>query len=180
MAIPVFSYGQTSSLTKKEQRKLLKEEKKRLAAEEAERNYELTNTMFENRKFVLESDMITDRKGVTNTADPSINFILADSVYGVIQLGAEEGLGLNGLGGITVEGRIENYQVEKNEKKRLVSVEFDITTLASGSYRVRIFAQSGLRGSATFSGSMGSGQMRYSGKLVPLEKSTVFKGTTTY
>ncbi|MFC2089197.1 DUF4251 domain-containing protein [Bacteroidota bacterium] len=178
--VPLTGYSQSGSLSKKEQRNLLKEEKKRLAAEKAAIEFNLSSQLIETGKFVLETDMVTDRRGFTRSADPIINFILVDSLYGMIQLGSRTGEGLNGVGGITIEGEIVNYTVEKNEKKNFLTVEYEIKTMVSGYYRIKVYTHGGMRAEARFSGSMSMGQMRYSGRLVSLEQSRVYKGTSYY
>lgn len=172
MMVPVISQAQ--ELSKKEQRQLQKQLRKEQKAEEAERQSAIVGLMMEHRRFVLEADQLRDKRGNTVNVSSMINFIASDSVTGVIQIGSNHYVGMNGAGGITVEGSISNYEVSRNEKNGTYSVTY--TVLSSlGAYTVRMTAFPGGRADATVSSNW-PGKVNYVGYLVPPSASKVYKG----
>lgn len=172
MAIPVFS----QELSKKEQKKLQKELKKEQKAEEATRKALIVGLMVEHRKFVLEANRLQDKRGKTLNVSSMINFIACDSVNGVIQIGSNSYVGANGVGGITVEGPVSNYEYELNEKNQTYTVSYNVRS-PSGMYDVRMSINSEGRADATISSNW-PGRVHYSGYLVPPSVSKVYKGTS--
>jgi len=167
----------TSSLSKREQRKLIKEEMQRQADKEAERYAKLVDQMVKSATFVLEADMLYDRYGNSRMVQYSINFISADSTRGVLQVGSNAYLGRNGVGGVTIDGAISSYEYTHNEKKGTYLVNYMLRSPV-GSYDINMTIQSGGRADARVSGNLSSGSLRYSGRLVHPAKSRVFKGSS--
>lgn len=168
--------AQSSSLSKKEQKQLLKEERKEEAAKIAEQQLAMVAGLIEKATFVLEADRLFDRYGQSYQVSSSINFIMIDSLYGIIQVGNSYNLGQNGVGGVTVDGSISNYTFTKNEKRNTYSVSYDLRS-TFGTYNVHLTTSGGSNADATVSGSF-SGTLRYSGRLVHPAASKVYKGTS--
>jgi Domain of unknown function (DUF4251) len=124
MAIPAFT--QTQELSSKERRQLQKQLKKEQQAEQAAQKMVLTKLMVEHQTFVLEADRLKDKRGNTVNVSSMINFVACDSVNGVIQIGSNSYVGMNGVGGITLEGPIANYKYELNEKNNTYSVSYNV------------------------------------------------------
>jgi hypothetical protein len=176
MSIALFS--QEQELSKKEQKQLQKKLKKEQQAEELAQKAVLTAVMVEHRTFVLEAEQLRDKRGQAVTVPSMLNFIAADSITGVIQIGSNEYVGLNGVGGITVEGPISNYEYTFNEKNGTHSVSYNINSTL-GHYDVRMTTFPDGRADATIS-STWPGRVNYIGYLVPPGASRVYKGTTTF
>jgi hypothetical protein len=174
MAIPTFS--QEQELSKKEQKKLEKELKKEQKAKEAAQKAMVIGLMVEYQRFVLEADRLRDKRGNTVNVSSMINFIASDSINGVIQIGSQHYAGLNGVGGITVDGPISNYKYTFNEKSGSYSVSYNVRS-SVGTYDVRMTAYADGRADATIS-STWPGRVNYSGYLVPPAGSKVYKGTS--
>ncbi|MDA3823966.1 MAG: DUF4251 domain-containing protein, partial [Bacteroidales bacterium] len=166
--------AQTSTLSKKEQRVLLKAEKKRLAEEEAKVRAALVEYMIKDARFVLEAETIYNRYGQSIQVSSAINFLKLDSTFGVIQVGSNNGIGRNGVGGTTVEGAVENYTYKKNEKQQTYTARFDIRS-PFGIYTVTLNTMSGGKSEASISGNFGP-SIRFSGPLVHPAQSRVYKG----
>ncbi len=163
-------------LSPREQRKLLKEEKQRIEKEEAARYALLVEEMVTSPAFVLEADMLYDRYGQSLSVQSSINFLLVDTIHGVIQVGSPLYLGQNGVGGITLEGPVSRYEVEKNEKRGTYNISYGVRSTL-GNYDVTVSVSSSGRADARVSGNF-SGSLRYSGQLVHPANSRVYKGTS--
>ncbi|MCF8226797.1 MAG: DUF4251 domain-containing protein [Bacteroidales bacterium] len=166
----------TSKMSKREQRKLLREERRLEAAEAREQQAKLVALMMKTNAFVLEANMLFDKYGQSTPVSPSINFILVDSLYGVIQVGSPMYLGQNGVGGVTVEGSVSNYEMSKNEKKGTYQVNYLLRSPV-GSYDVSMNVSPSGHADARVNGNF-SGQLRYSGRLVPPAETRVYQGTS--
>ena len=112
-----FSQEETQQLSKQEIKKLQKEQKKADKAAEAERMAEVTSFMVHQQQFVLEADYLSDKYGQRVPVTPTINFVLVDSLAGTVQFGSAEAIGYNGVGGVTVDGRVTKYEYSVIGKK---------------------------------------------------------------
>ena len=175
-AFSVSSFSQ--ELSKKEQRKLEKQFRKEQKAEEEARRAELVQLMVHHRRFVLEANQLRDKRGNTVNVQSLINFVAIDSTRGVLQIGSNSYVGLNGVGGITVEGNVSNYQSSHNEKNGTYNVSYILMT-TSGTYDVHMVIFSNGGAEATI-GSAWPGKLNYIGRLVPPAVSKVYKGSPRY
>jgi hypothetical protein len=171
VAVPAF----TQELSKKEQRKLEKELKKEQKAAETAQQTELVTAMVEYQRFVLEANTLRDKRGNSVPVVSNINFISADSLTGVIQVGSHTYIGRNGVGGITVDGNISNYEYSIHERSGSYNITYILRTPV-GSYDVQISARPDGRADATVRSTTWGDQLHYSGYLVPLGLSRVYKG----
>jgi len=171
--LPTFA----QELSRKEQKKLQKELKKEQKAEEASKKAAVVEAMVYYQRFVLEANTLRDRRGNSINVSSNINFIAADSLTGVIQVGSNTYIGRNGVGGVTVEGSISNYQYTKHERSGSYNISYFLRTPV-GSYDVRLTAYSDGRAEAEVNSTTWGDRLRYSGYLVPPGASRVFKGTS--
>lgn len=167
----------TQDLSKKDQKKLLKELKKEQKAVEASKKATVVEAMVYYQRFVLEANTLMDKRGNSISVSSNINFVAADSLTGVIQVGSNTYIGRNGVGGDTVEGSISEYEYTKHERSGSYHVSYYLRTPV-GSYDVRLTAYSDGRADAEVSSTTWGGRLRYSGYLVPPGASRVFKGTS--
>ncbi len=170
----VSSYSQ--DLSKKDQKKLFKQFKKEQKAEELASKAQLVHHMVIHKQFVLEADQLRDRRGNLAQVSSMINFVAVDSIHGVIQVGSNYYVGMNGVGGITVEGPVSNYEFKYNEKNGSHNINFNIRSY-SGAYDVSMIVSADGRTTATISSSW-PGRLSYIGTLVPPAISRVYKGTS--
>lgn len=171
VTVPAF----TQELSKKEQRKLEKELKKEQQAAEVAQQAELVTAMVQYQRFVLEANTLRDKRGNSVPVVSNINFISADSLTGVIQVGSHTYIGRNGVGGITVDGSISSYEYTLHERSGSYNISYILRTPV-GSYDVQISARPDGRADATVRSTTWGDQLRYSGYLVPLGLSRVYKG----
>lgn len=171
MTLPAFS----QELSKKEQKQLEKELKKEQKALEQAETAKVVSAMVEYCKFVLEANTLKDKRGNSMQVSSSINFIASDSINGVIQVGSNTYIGSNGVGGVTVEGKISDYKYTKNEKNGTYNITYYLMT-PMGSYDVRISAFPDGRANADVRSTTWGDKLSYSGFLVPPGISRVYKG----
>jgi hypothetical protein len=170
------SQDEVQQLSKKELKKLQKEQKKADQAAEEERMVEVTNFMVHQQQFVLEADYLSDKYGQRVPVTPTINFVLVDSLVGTVQFGSAQAVGYNGVGGVTVDGRITKYEYSVVGKKE-DSYSIRLILMSSlGTYDITLMVNSQGYADAQIRGNW-SGQLNYHGKLVPLTLSRVYKGT---
>ena len=171
-----FSQEETQQLSKQEIKKLQKEQKKAAKAAEEERMAEVTSFMVHQQQFVLEADYLSDKYGQRVPVTPTINFVMVDSVAGTVQFGSAQDIGYNGVGGLTVDGRITKYEYSVIGKKE-DSYSIRLILMSSiGTYDITLMVNSQGYADASIRGNW-SGQLNYHGKLVPLTLSRVYKGT---
>ena len=173
LSIPAF----TQELSKKEQKQLEKELKKEQKAEEAAQKSAVVDAMVLYQRFVLEANTLKDKRGNSLQVSANINFIAADSLTGVVQVGSNTYIGRNGVGGITVEGEISDYKFTKHERSGSYHITYFLRTPV-GSYDLRITAYPDGRADADVSSTTWGSRLRYSGYLVPPGMSRVFKGSS--
>ncbi|HNR43272.1 MAG TPA: DUF4251 domain-containing protein [Bacteroidales bacterium] len=157
--------------------KLSRKEKKQLREAELNANYNLLNDLVTSRSFVVEADFLENKYGEKVPVSSSINFIMVNADEGVLQTGSNFRIGYNGVGGVTAEGTIGDYQVVKNPKNLSYNVKFHIVTNL-GSYDIFLTVFSDFRARATISG-VTSAKLTYTGRFEDLSRSKVYKGMRT-
>jgi hypothetical protein len=166
-------------LSKRELKKLQKEQKKAEAAAQMEAQLILTTALVEGQRFVLEADFLSDQKGSRIPVQSTINFIAVDSNRSTLQFGSANMVGVNGVGGATLEGNIGNYQYATvGKQKNNFNVTFNVMT-SLGTFDFSLMIGPDGRADATVRGNWG-GQLNYHGKLIPVEVSRVYKGMPVY
>ncbi len=157
-----------------------KESKKEEKRKKEEWMKQVTQTMIEKQRFVLEADYISGKSGVPVPVNSTINFIIIDSANATMQLGSATGMGWNGVGGITVSGSVSKYEVTRVEKKKYVAYNLLIIVFTNlGTYDLHFTVTDDGRADATIR-STTSGQVSYTGTLYPPEVSRIYKGYERY
>ena len=90
----------------KEEKKAAKKAKKEAKLEQDKANTAMLMSLVESKKFVLEANTLFDRTGVSYVLNSSLNFIGFDGVNSTIQLAFDQLIGWNGVGGVTIDGKI--------------------------------------------------------------------------
>ncbi len=158
-------------------RKLSRQERKELREAELAANFNFINDVLASRRFVVEADYLENKYGNKVPVSPTINFIMVNATEGVLQTGSNFRVGYNGVGGVTAEGSIGDFEFSSNMKNLSYTVKFDILTNL-GSYDIIMNIYSDFRVRATISG-VTSSKLIYTGKLEPLSQSKVHKGIKT-
>lgn len=165
-------HAQETQLSKKQQKALRKAQE----SAEAKLRYDIAYQAIKDRKFVLEADKITFKRGQFVYVTSFTNFIMVNGDNATVQLAFNTmRSGPNGIGGITVDGTISNPKMKVNKKG---DVTYSFAVQGAG-----ISAQINLRltrddntAEADVNPNFNSNRTTMSGTIVPLEESTVFKG----
>ena len=159
-------------------KKLTKEQKSEQRRTEAEAAAKLVEWMVENKNFVLEANSLSDKYGNHANVSSMINFLAVDSNIITIQLASTSGIGgANGMGGVTTDGNITQFIVNRTGKNKS-GYSIRLYTMTNiGSFDITFSILPNGTADASISGNWGS-RLNYHGYLVPLKKSRVFRGMT--
>ena len=153
---------------------LTRQERKFMRKSQLEANFNLLDSLFKSNKFVLVADFLQTKWGDRISVIPTINFIKVDGETGVLQTGANSGMGYNGVGGVTAEGSIGKMQITKNFKNLSYTLRFSLSTQI-GHYDVVMSVSAGNYATATISGTT-SDRLTWIGHLENVDFSKVYKG----
>jgi len=156
--------------TKKEASQRKKEEKK----ERIEKQFKLTDSLLSGKRFVLEAHFLKNNKGERINVMSTLNFISIDSLMGVIQVGSPQRVGYNGVGGVTVQGRIINWKLEKDVNRK----SFFLALTIQGNvdiYDISMTTDYEGYTNATLNG-INTGRLTFEGNVVSKQETSTFKG----
>ncbi len=163
--------------SKKEQRKAARKIRKEERAMQEAADAAVMKASIESRQFVLEANFLSNKRGERLVVQPNLNFIGVDREKGAFQFGNAQSIGYNGVGGVTVEGQIADFKI-KEGKKGFLNLDFRIVSSAGNIFVNMSVSPSG-NADATIRANT-SGLLRYSGKVVPLGSSIVYKGSNLF
>jgi hypothetical protein len=165
-------FGQDTKEDRKAAKKARKEEQKRINLENTERLKLIVGT----KQFVLEAHTLFDRTGMSYNLNPTLNFVGFDGTNSSIQLSFNQLVGWNGVGGVTIDGRIDKMEIKGNDKKPNFSVDAAVKN-RTGGYVTMIFrVSSDGNARVDMSGSFGE-KVSFQGRIVALSQTSVYKGT---
>lgn len=182
-----FAQDSDSTLTKAEKKALKKEQKKKAKAERKaqskafeEIQHSQALVAIDSQQFVLEANQLYDRRGRTVNVQSSINFLKVSGDVGVLQIGSAHLIGWNGVGGITVDGRISDWEVRKDEKNGRTHVTFNIMGTALVARVTYDLDGSGNYCNVRVNGVFSGRELRMRGILVPNNISSTYEGMIRY
>ncbi|UBM63449.1 DUF4251 domain-containing protein [Candidatus Sulfidibacterium hydrothermale] len=126
--LTVPSYGQqTSTPTKKEKHhsERLTKKKEHAVQNNASRTYYLQ--LLKHKHFVFQADYLTGAGGQTVYLTPNVNFMSVNGKRIILQLGFNQKVSWNGVGGMTVHGTVYNYRIDQGKKKNNIFLYTNIT-----------------------------------------------------
>ena len=128
------------------------------------------------KDFTLEADKVVFNYGQTAFVNTNTNFVSVKGDKSVVQVALNIPVsGPNGLGGITLDGNVSNYEVQK-DKKGNIHVSMNVMgTGISAMIDIDLYKGSN-KASVTISPNFNSNRMTLSGVIVPSSSSRVFKG----
>lgn len=131
-----------------------------------------------NKDFVLQADNVSFKSGATVYVDDATNFISVKGDRAVVQISPSDfSPGPNGLGGVTVDGRVSDYNVSTDRKGRL-TLSMNVMGIGINA-QVEIYMSPGSNNAqATVYPNFNSNTVWISGSLVPYENSTVIEGNS--
>lgn len=137
-------------------------------------NFQVLDTMLENKSFILEADYLENEFGIRRPVLSNVNFIKINSSDVVLQTGTATGMGFNGVGGATAEGTISGLKIDKNLKNLSFFLRFTVVTNI-GIYDVAMTINSDRFARATITG-LTRGELIYVGRIENINSSGFYKG----
>lgn len=129
-----------------------------------------------DKDFTLEADKVEFKYGQTAFVNSNTNFVSVTGDKSVVQVAFNVPVsGPNGIGGITVDGNISNYEVKK-DKKGNINVSMNVMgTGISALVNISLYSGSN-KASVTITPNFNSNRLTLTGVIVPSSSSRVFKG----
>jgi hypothetical protein len=151
-----------------------KKSRKEIRAERLKASRERLAQLAKDSTLILEANILRNRYGNSYPVTGD-NFILVDGERVVLQTASNwGGPGFNGLGGITLEGRITQYEYDIDEKGP-ISIVADISLGGVGFATLRFSISSDGSATATYYDNWG-GRVTFSGIAASPGDSRVFEG----
>lgn len=128
-----------------------------------------------DKQWVLEANNIQNSRGRMAFVNSNVNFVMVDNDEATVQLGSPYRAGYNGLGGITLEGRINSYKMETSKKGEITVRFFVLGSGINAEVVVRMFSTANVAEAEIMPNTWGR-RITYRGVILPQEESNVFKG----
>lgn len=157
--------------------KLTKKQRKQLKAMMDSINFARAAAAMDNMDFVLRADRLVFKYGHTAYVNSVTNFISVSGDYATVQVAPFYGGGPNGVGGITLDGRVSNvkYETRKNGNWSLsMSV---MGSIISATLNIELYA-GGNNAEVTITSNFRSNKITLTGTLTPPDDTYIYKGTS--
>jgi hypothetical protein len=113
-------------LTRQEKKALRQEEKRQKEAMLAHN----TSVALKNEHFVMKADQVRGKYGSSYVVNPVTNFVAVEGRDAYVQLASSSGIGFNGMGGVTLKGRITSMEINQVDKDGYYTIV--ISTMGNG------------------------------------------------
>lgn len=168
----------TSSIAQ-EEKKLSKKEKKEWKLQQLEVQRQAILDLLESRTWVIEAHTVYDRYNQSYQLNPSINFVGVKDDEGALQLGFNGLIGWNGVGGVTIDGQVTQYEVKDGQKDNTPTVVLRFQGRGVGFATINVSVNTSGQATARVSGDFGE-RISFSGIIKSLEESLVYKGQSLF
>jgi len=162
----------------KQEKKAMRQEQKRQSEVILSRN---TSEALRTGRFVLKADQLRGRGGYVMHVNPTTNFVAVEGEEAFVQVASASGIGFNGIGGVTLRGKITSFEVEQGKKHGSYTIVMN--TMGTGGHLniVININKTGEMASATIRTNYGS-RVDMNGVLVPWTGtgSKIYKGRETF
>ncbi len=155
-----------------------KSEKKEQKQKESDKQLQAFYKLIESRQFIIEATQVYGDQGDVYNVMPSVNFFAVDSVYSTIQLSFVGIVGWNGIGGVTLDGRIDRFDLNEFTSAKPLSLNGSINLRSGGNSQFTMYVYSSGMATVTLTGNWGS-SITFQGRLFTLADSKVYKGIPT-
>ena len=183
LSFTVATWSQTSKEARAARREALKKEREARRALEAQQDsiaYFKAVEALKTGSFVLEADNVTFPNGITRYVSSNTNYVQVDNGEGIVQTAFTNfayNPGPNGLGGVTVQGNINGLSM-KEDKDGNYFYNYTIQGMAISATVFITLTGGTNQASVQISPNFNNNNMTMTGRLLPLNESDVFQGTT--
>lgn len=177
------TFAQTSKEARAARREAIKKEREARRALEAQQDsvaYFKAVEALKSGSFVLEADYVSFPNGITRYVSNNTNYVQVDNGEGIVQTAFTNFAytpGTNGLGGVTVEGTISGLKM-KEDKDGNYYYNYSIQGIAISATVFITLTGGTNQASVSISPNFNNNNMTMTGRLLPVDESDVFQGTT--
>lgn len=150
-------------------------ERKRLKQEETDKRLNALLSLVKNKTFVMEASTLRGKYSYSHQVSPNTNFIKIEKDEVTVQTAGGFNPGYNGLGGITLNGKITDYEILSDESETNISVLVHFTSSVLGASTLNLNIQPEGFASANITNNWGT-RASFHGKVFGLEDNQVFEG----
>ena len=176
MLMALFLLMLAGSVAAQEEKELTKAEKKALQERIDSLQHTEAVQALNERAFTLEADKVVFKYGQTAYVTPNTNFVSVQDDRATVQVAFNIPVsGLNGLGGVTVEGQFSKYDLKTDKKGNTMLSMSVMGTGISARVDITLYADSN-EATVTILPNFSSNRLTLNGVILPLHKSQVFKG----
>lgn len=153
-------------------------DRKKAKALEFEREKEEVAQLAKDRNLVLEANTLSEKFGYNVTPVGANNYLLIDSADFILQTSSPAYVGQNGIGGVTIRGTIESYEVTGVGKNSIMVIA-QVNTFGLGPATITLNLMGKENGRATFTTASGL-VLNMTGLVSGISESKVFQGNRLY
>lgn len=155
---------------------LTKEEKKALQEKIDSIQHVEAMEAINAKQFTLEADQVVFKYGQTAYVTSNTNFVSVDGEDAVVQVAFNIPVaGPNGLGGVTVDGKVSSYEV-KTDKKGTLYLSMNVMGVGISARLDISMPKDTNNATVTITPNFNSNRLTLNGVILPAYKSSVFKG----
>ncbi|MCK5467467.1 MAG: DUF4251 domain-containing protein [Cyclobacteriaceae bacterium] len=162
-----------------ENKKLSRKEKKELKKQQQIEQKKAILDLLSSKTWVIEAHTVFDRYNQSYQLNPTINFVGIKGEEGALQLGFDGLIGWNGVGGVTIDGKITKYEIKEGKENSSPTVNLRFQGRGVGSAIINITVNSSGQATARVNGDFGD-RITFSGMIKSLEESSVYKGQSLF
>ena len=183
LSMTATTFAQSSKEARAARREALKKEREARRALEAQQDsiaYFKAVEALKAGAFVLEADNVTFPNGITRYVSSNTNYVQVDNGEGIVQTAFSNfayNPGPNGLGGVTVEGNVNGLKM-KEDKDGNYFYNYTIQGMAISATVFITLTGGTNQASVSISPNFNNNNMTMTGRLLPIDESDVFQGTT--
>ena len=160
-------------------KKLSRKEKKELKKQEQIAQNQAILELLESKKWVIEAHTVFDRYNQSYQINPTINFVGVRDEEGALQLGFDGLIGWNGVGGVTIDGKITRYEIKQAKERANPSINIRFQGRGMSSATINVSVNSSGLATAKVNGDFGD-RITFTGMIKSLEESTVYKAQSLF
>ena len=171
-------FGAESTMSRQEARRAARAAHRRAEAAQQLKDFQAAVECLKNGSFVIEVDQLLFPRGMSKFVSSITNFISMNQGSAVIQIATSYyNPGPNGLGGITVEGKVSDITFS-TDKRGSVYYNFSVQgMMVSATVNIQLLGD-GNRATVTIYPNFNNNNLTMTGTLVPYSQSDVFQGQT--
>ncbi len=171
---------QAQTLSKKDKRQVEKMRRKKEKTKEKEAAHAYYLELLKKKYFVFQADYLTDTQGNSFILNPTLNFMSVTGDNAVLQFGFDNLIGWNGVGGITVRGKVYNYKVQEGKKGSGINMHTEVHLIGPGlPPHINLYVSDDGSAQLTLLTGMGD-QITLFGTIVSPSDANIFRGTSLF